>query len=142
MTGADADHGPRRSFAEALNELIELVQEAKQVLWEEPPGPLRDRIETLRSYLVEQTHAVDEAEQRSGGRSEGFTTPSGRRPENLAAETGGDPAKMLDLLAEHVGAVANDLRRAAKASDGPEQSLFEEVASGLESRLTELRTAS
>jgi hypothetical protein len=122
-----------------FDELIELVQEIKQVQWSAPSVGRRRALEQLKELLGQQAVAVSEAEQRTGAPSPSIMTPSAHRPRNLSAEAGGDTTRLLQLLVTDLAAVAEDLRGRSTTTSGEWQHTFDELADGLEDHIAALR---
>ena len=121
-----------------FDELIELVQEIKQVEWSAPSAGRRLALEQLRVLLGQQAAAVSDAEQRIGGPSPSIMSPSAHRPRNLSAEAGGDATRLRALLVTDLAAVAEDLRQRSAMTDGEWQHTFQELADGLEDHIAAL----
>ena len=131
-----------RELGEVLDELITAVLETKQAVWSSPTGPVHLALEDLRRALVVHTGEVADAEERIGGRARGIMSPSARRPPNLSAQAGRDPAAVVRLLSEHLGAVASDVRgRIERIGDGPERRILQNLADDLECHVGALATA-
>jgi hypothetical protein len=122
-----------------FDELIELVQEIKQVEWSAPSADRRRALEQLKELLGQRAVDVSDAEQRSGGASPSIVSPSAHRPRNLSAEAGGDTTRLLQLLVTDLAAVAEDVRGRSTTSAGEWQHTFHELADGLEDHIASLR---
>jgi hypothetical protein len=122
-----------------LDELIELLQEIKQVEWSAPSAGRRHALEQLKELLGQRAVAVSEAEQRIDGPSPSVISPSAHRPRNLSAEAGGDTTGLLQLFVTDLAAVAEDLRGRSTTTVGEWQHTFHELADGIEDHIAALR---
>jgi len=127
-----------RHLGAAYDELVSAIYLTKQVVWSASPAQ-RNRLQDLLGFLIEQSHAVDEAEARLGGRAVGMASPSGHPRENLLGEVHNDVHAAVALYAKHLMDVIDDLRRrAADIGDTDEAKLLLDIAAGLETRLADL----
>jgi hypothetical protein len=122
-----------------FDELIELVQEIKQVEWSAPSAGRRRALEHLKELLGQRAVAVSDAERRIGGPSPSIISPSAHRPRNLSAEAGGDTTRLLQLLVTDLAAVVEDLRGQSTNTAGEWQHTFHELADELEDHIAALR---
>lgn len=139
MTSDDkVDRGLRTAF----DGVVSAIHATKQLVWAAPPEQA-ERLRPLLAFLAEQSHVVDEAEARRGGRGEAMVSPSGRARRNLLGEVDGDLDAALVIygtfiedLADEVGAIAGSL------GDGDDMKLLNDLADGLRSHLAAVRVDS
>jgi hypothetical protein len=115
-----------------LDELVDLISETKQAAWTAPSTPRRALFDDLKSFLAEQVALIDDAELRLGTRAPWITTPTGRRSRNLSAEAGGDPERLVELLARDLRCVVDDVRSRSATVDGEWRQLLSTLADDLE----------
>ena len=119
-----------------LNEVLDAVYQAKQAAWSATTPPVRERLQELVAFLIDQSGQLMVAEERLGGRSPDVNAPSSHQRGNLVAEAGGNHREAVALLAGRLIAIAADARaRAATISDATETTLLLELAEGLEIRI-------
>lgn len=125
----------------ALDRVLAAVYQVKQVAWAATGSPARAALDDFLDFLVERSQALDAAEARIDGRSPDLASPSAHQRGNLVAEAGGDVDRAVDLLADHLEALAADLRaRAEVIGDGADAAnLVGAVAEGLAGRVARLR---
>lgn len=122
----------------AFDALVGATHLTKQVMWS-GASTQRDQLQDLLAFLGEKTRLVDEAEARVGGRADDLPSPSGRPRPNLLGDVDNDPQAALAAHAAYVRDLVGDLRqRAAEMDTGSEATLLLDVATGLETRLSDL----
>jgi DNA-binding ferritin-like protein len=141
MPADPADNAPTAQLGEVFDELIDLVGETKQALWAVPSPERHEALDSLRTFLREQIAAVDDAEQRLGGRPPWIRNPSGHEVRNLAAQAGSDPDRLLDLLVADLTTVDEDVRRRSASAEGDWREVLSDLAAGLEGQIDALRKA-
>ncbi|MEO6988982.1 MAG: hypothetical protein ABI239_10100 [Aquihabitans sp.] len=125
----------------AFDELVGATHLTKQVLWA-GPSPQRDQLQGLLAFLGEQARLVDEAEAQVGGRAADLSSPSGRRRPNLLGAVDNDAPAALAAYVTHLRGLVDDLRQRAKdMGTGSGATLLLGVASGLETRLSDMSAA-
>jgi hypothetical protein len=128
-------------LALVFEELIDLVGEAKQAAWT-ASSPERERaFEQLRTFIVQQAQAVDEAELRLGERPAWVRSPTGHQWRNIAAGSDGDRAQVVDAFERDLRATVDDIRRHAANLDGEARDVLVDVADGLARHLDGLRNS-
>ena len=115
-----------------LDELVDLIAETKQAAWTAPSTQRRALFDDLKSFLAEQAVLIDDTELRLGTRAPWITTPTGHRSRNLSAEAGGDPERLVELLARDLRCVVDDVRSRAATVDGEWRQLLSTLADDLE----------
>ena len=120
------------TVATVLDELVDLISETKQAAWTAPSTQRRALFDGLKSFLAEQAVLIDDAELRLGTTAPWITTPTGRRSRNLASEAGGDPQRVVELLARELRCVVDDVRTRAATVDGEWRQLLSTLADDLE----------
>jgi hypothetical protein len=121
-----------------FDELVELIGEAKQAAWTATSTSRRLQFDDLRGFLAEQVVLIDDAELRLGARPAWITSPTAHPSRNLAAEAGGSPKRLVDVLAQDLRIVIDDIRRWAGAVDEEWCQLLRGLADGLEQRVDAL----
>jgi hypothetical protein len=127
-----------RHLGAVYDELVSAIYLTKQVVWSASSAQ-RNRLQGLLGFLIEQSHAVDEAEARLGGRAVGMASPSGHPRANLLGEVHNDVQAAFAVYTKRLMDLVGDLRRrAATIGDADEATLLVDTASGLETRLADL----
>lgn len=126
------DTDPRAQLGAIFDELVTLVQEAKQAEWTATSPERRQQLNRLKQFLGEQLQRVDDAERRIGTRLSSIASPTGHAPRNLAVEAGGDTDRILALLVGDLRVVSDDVRRRAGALGGEWQPFLLELAAAIE----------
>jgi hypothetical protein len=135
MTSRDAID---RHLGAVFGGLVTAVYLTKQMLWS-VSAARRDRLQDMLGFLVEQSHLVDEAEARIGGRAAGMAAPSSHERRNLLDAVHNDVQAALAAYTEHVTDLASDIRkRAAEMGDADEAKLLADIAAGLQTRVATL----
>lgn len=127
------------TLAAVFDELIDLVHETQQAVWATSSPQRRQAFEALQQYLAEQAAAVDDAEQRAGGRPDWESEPSAHRVRNILGQASDDPDRVVEILLEDLTRAVGDIRARSKAVDGQWGSLLSDVANGLEHQIGQLR---
>ena len=119
--------------------LVEAIYLTKQGTWTVSVPARRERLRDLLEFLIEQSHAVDEAESHLDGRAAGMRAPSSHERRNLLGEARNDLEAARALYVSHVVDLAHDVRRRATDIEGAEQAqLLFAIADGLERRVANL----
>jgi hypothetical protein len=122
------------------NELLDAVYQAKQAAWPAGGTPLGVALHELVTYLIDESHAVMDAEANLGGPSPDVTAPSTHQRGNLMAEVHGDLAAAVATLVDRLQAVVDDIRtRSSGLGEAGQVDLLVALADGLERRLDDLR---
>jgi DNA-binding ferritin-like protein len=130
------DQAVDRELVEVYNELIGLVQEAKQAAWQATRPELHAAFTELRNFLGEEVHEVEEAEEAIDGRSGDLVSPTGQKVRNLRAKAGNEPGALTAQLLDDLRSVCADIRaRAAELGDAPAADLFRRLAEGLDEHI-------
>jgi hypothetical protein len=119
-------------LSSVLDELVDLIAEAKQAAWTAPSTRRRALFDDLKSFLAEQAALIDEAGVRLGTGAPSITTPTGHRSRNLSAEAGGDLERLVELLARDLRGVVDDVRSRAATVEGEGRQLLSTLADDLE----------
>ena len=126
-----------------LNEVLDVVYQAKQAAWAASTSPAQADLRELVSFLIEQSGLLMEAEERIDGRASWISSPSAHQRGNVVADGAGDIGNIVAVLAQRIHALAADVRtRVAAIADAPEASMLVDLADGLDFRSTRLRQAS
>jgi hypothetical protein len=121
--------------------LVEAIYLTKQGTWAVSAPERRERLRDLLEFLIERSHAVDEAESRVDGRAAEMRAPSSHPRRNLLGEAGNDMEKARTLFMSHLVELVQDIRRRATAvGAAPESELLRGIADGLEMRRAALDT--
>jgi hypothetical protein len=115
-----------------FDELIELIGETKQVTWSASSPERRQTFDNLKTVIGEQAMMIDDAERRIGTRAPGVKSPTAHHARNIAAEAGGDPQRLVDLLVGDLRRAVDDIRNRAASLTGEWQQLLVDVADTLE----------
>src|SRR5258707_13348077 len=107
------DQAVDRELVEVYNELIGLVQEAKQAAWQATQPEVHAAFTELRNFLGEEIRQVEAAEEAIDGRSAELVSPTGQKVRNLRARAGGAPGAVNAQLVDDLRSVAADVRRRA-----------------------------
>jgi len=129
----DDDAEADRHLQDVYDELVTALYVTKQLAWSAPPE-LRPRVQDLVTHLIEQIGAVDEAEERLGGRAETMTAPSAHERRNLLGEVGNDVDVALDLYVTRLGDLADRIAARSSAVGGEASALLTAIATGLRTR--------
>ena len=128
-----------RHLRAVFDGLVEAVYLTKQGTWAVSSPARRERLRDLLEFLIEQSHAVDEAESHIDGRAAEMRAPSSHERRNLLGEARNDLEAARVLYIAHLNELAQDIRR--RATDmGPAQeaNLLLDIADGLEARVAHL----
>ena len=132
-----------RHLRAVFDGLVEAIYLTKQGTWAVSAPARRERLRDLLEYLIEQSHAVDEAESHVDGRAAEMRAPSSHERRNLLGEARNDMDAARTLFLSHVVDLANDVRRRATEIEGAQQAqLLFDIADGLEARVADLRRPS
>jgi hypothetical protein len=133
------EHTVDRHLGAIYQELVTSTYLTKQVMWS-APSSLRGRLRALLGFLIEQSHAMDEAEARINGRAAGLASPSEQPRTTLDGADHNDVQAAFAAYTTRLIALVGHLReRAADLGDAPEATLVREIASGLEARVAKLQ---
>ena len=123
--------------------LVEAIYLTKQGTWAVSAPARREQLRDLLEFLIEQSHAVDEAESHLDGRAAEMRAPSSHQRRNLLGEARNDLEAARALFVSHVVDLVHDIRRRATEIAGAEQAqLLFDIADGLERRMGDLRDPS
>ena len=136
MTTSESDVAS--NLGAVFEKLVDLVHEVKQAAWSASDSNRRHHLESLQAYLAEQAVAVDEEEQRVGGRPPWIVSPTGYKSPNLAAEAGGDSDRFVALLVDHLTLLIGDMRERSKVVPGESGTLLAAMADHIETRVERL----
>lgn len=126
---------------QAYDGLVAGIYTTKQLVWAVPP-PRREDLRAMLGYLVEQSHRVDEAEARIGGRATTMVAPSSHERRNLLSEAGNDVEVALVRYRDLVTGLADEMRDgAAVLGEGEAASMLAGIAEGLVARVERLGEA-
>jgi hypothetical protein len=131
-----------RHLRAVFDALVEAIYLTKQGTWAVSTPSRRERLRNLLEFLIEQSHAVDEAETHLDGRATEMRAPSSHDRRNLLGEARNDLEAARVLYIEHLNELAQDIRRRAidlGAVQGAQ--LLLDIADGLESRVTQLESS-
>jgi hypothetical protein len=133
------DEAIDRELVEVYNELIGLVQEAKQAAWQATQPEVHAALSELRNFLGEEVRQVEVAEEAMAGPSSDLVSPTGQKVRNLRAKAGDAPGAVNARLIEDLGAVAADIRaRAGAVGDAKAAPLLRQLADGLDEHIARL----
>ena len=119
--------------------LVEAIYLTKQGTWAVSAPSRRQRLRDMLEFLIEQSHAVDEAESRLDGRTTEMRAPSSHERRNLLGEVHNDMQAARALYIDHLVDLARDVRRRATELGGSQEaSLLFDIADGLEMRVGDL----
>jgi hypothetical protein len=119
--------------------LVTAIYVTKHLMWTAPPDQ-REDLQALLAFLVEQCHAVDEAEVRIGGRALAMAAPSAHARRNLLGEVGSDADAALGRHVERLSDLADEITAdAAQLGPGDEAAHLVQVAAAMRDHLTDLR---
>ena len=128
-------------LATVFEELVDLINEVKQVAWTAPSANRRKAFDELRAFLIEQAATVDEAELRIGERPAWVRNPTGHHWRNITTDAHGDPDLVVAALTRDIDATVDDIRRHGANVDGDAQQLLNEVADALAKQREQLHNA-
>ena len=120
------------------DELVELIGETKQAAWT-ASSERRQVFHEFWAFLAEQVVMVDDAALRLGGRASSVTSPTAHRPRNIAAAAGGDPQRLVELLAVEVRHVVEDVRHRVPTVDGEVRTLLSDMAEQIDRHVELMR---
>ena len=124
-----------------LNQVLDLLYQAKQAAWSATQSPLRSDLQELVTYLIEQSRVVMEAEERIDGRAPDIASPSSHQRGNIVADANGDIRVATSVLVDRLDALADDVRaRAATMPAGGDATMLAELSDGLARRRDRLRS--
>jgi len=115
-----------------FDELVELIGETKQAIWTASSSDRRQSFESLKAFVGEQAMMIDDAERRIGTRAPWVKSPTAHHVRNIAAEAGGDPARLVQILVGDLRRAISDVRSRAAMMNGEWQQLLVELAADLE----------
>ncbi|MEY2420616.1 MAG: hypothetical protein QOI95_683 [Acidimicrobiaceae bacterium] len=115
-----------------FDELVELIGETKQAIWTASSSERRRTFDNLKTFVGEQAVLIDDAERRIGTRAPWVKSPTAHHSRNIAAEAGGDPQRLVELLLGDLRRVIDDVRSRAATMKGEWQQLLVELADNLE----------
>ena len=124
-----------------LNQVLDLLYQAKQAAWSAAQSPLRSDLQDLAAYLIDQSRIVMEAEERIDGRAPGIASPSSHQRGNIVADANGDIRVAVSVLVDHLDALVDDIRaRTATVPAGGEATMLTELSDGLALRRDRLQS--
>jgi hypothetical protein len=133
------DQAVDRELVEVYNELIGLVKEAKQAAWQATQPEVYAAMGELLSFLGDEAHQVEEAEEAIAGDSSELVSPTGQKVRNLRAKAGDAPGALTAQLIDDLRSVAIDIRARAEAvGEVPAAGLLRALADGLDQHVAEL----
>src|SRR6476661_3379162 len=115
-----------------FDELVELIGETKQATWSASSSERRQTFDNLKTFVAEQVAMIDDAERRIGTRAPWVKSPTAHHVRNIAAEAGGDPARLVQILVGDLRRAIGDVRSRAAMMNGEWQQLLVELADDLE----------
>lgn len=119
-------------LAAVLNQVLDVLYQAKQVAWSATQSSLRADLQDLVSFLIDQSRLVMEAEERIDGRAPGIASPSSHQRGNIVADAKGDIRVAASVLVDRLDALVDDIRaRAATVPASEEATMLTELADGL-----------
>src|SRR5258708_15588030 len=124
-----ADEEIEAALGAVFDELVELIGETKQAGWTAASSERRRAFDNLKAFVAEQAVKIDDAERRIGTRAPWVTSPTAHHVKNIAAEAGGDPQQLAELLVRDLRRAVDDIRSRAAAMEGSWRNLMVDHAS-------------
>jgi hypothetical protein len=130
-----AEEAVDRHLRAVFEGLVTAIYATKQLVWS-APASRRGQLQDLLAFLIDQSHVVDEAEARIGGRASGMAAPSSHERHNLLGEADNDVQAALAAYTDRVSDLASDIRRrAGDMGSADEAKLLVDIADELQRRV-------
>lgn len=130
-----AEEAVDRHLRAVFDELVTAIYMTKQLVWSAPAAQ-RVHLQDLLTFLVDQSHLVDEAEARIDSRASGMAAPSSHERHNLLGEAHNDMQAALAAYRDRSSDLVTELRRrASDMGSADEAKLLSDIADGLQRRV-------
>jgi hypothetical protein len=134
------DHVIDENLVIVVNEVLDAVYQAKQVAWAASASPAQPHLRELVAFLIDQSGALMQAEERIDGRAPGIASPSSHQRGNIVGDSHGDITVAIAALLQRLDVLAEDVRRrAAEIADAAEAPMLADLADGIAARTSPLR---